>query len=480
MKKTLLLAFSALAVLVSCEKKQVENAPVERGTVFDLSANHPDGAGTKAVKSDWEDGDKVFVVFSGAEAAHYLIMSYSAGVWTNSTMNEDVPEALSLAEGSTGTMTAIFLPFAKDETYLYENTDGSYEFSEVFHTYYLTATLPYTVSGGKVSGSFDMQIPAGYVQFFIDDAAAVDGKAMIWESKLKPCGVSGVGANGITLEFDEMDYGQAVTGFAYNGGYLFSGILAVSAQNNPVPYTFHRYMGTGYAQSATTAAKTMQATGSTGRAANITNLAWADVAAPEAVDLGLSSGTKWANINVGAAGPVDFGAYFAWAETSPKAFPWEDNYIWIGSTGTKVIKYCPTSRTSSWSGAGSPDNILTLEAADDAAKANWGSTWQTPTREQCSELRSECTWTWKTDYLSTGVSGYLIEGNGNSIFLPAAGYKTGAGTIENGSVHGYYWTNAIQSSSPIRACMFDFYSSMAGAANAYMDRFTGLTVRPVK
>ena len=40
--------------------------------------------------------------------------------------------------------------------------------------------------------------------------------------------------------------------------------------------------------------------------------------APEgavAVDLGLPSGTKWANMNVGATKPEEFGLYFAWGET---------------------------------------------------------------------------------------------------------------------------------------------------------------------
>ena len=38
----------------------------------------------------------------------------------------------------------------------------------------------------------------------------------------------------------------------------------------------------------------------------------------EAVDLGLPSGTKWANMNVGAETPEDYGSYFAWGETQPK------------------------------------------------------------------------------------------------------------------------------------------------------------------
>lgn len=35
-----------------------------------------------------------------------------------------------------------------------------------------------------------------------------------------------------------------------------------------------------------------------------------------AVDLGMS--VKWANINVGATKPKEYGDYFAWGETAPK------------------------------------------------------------------------------------------------------------------------------------------------------------------
>ena len=40
-----------------------------------------------------------------------------------------------------------------------------------------------------------------------------------------------------------------------------------------------------------------------------------DFTAPAAVELGLPSGTKWANMNVGAEQPEDYGLYFAWGES---------------------------------------------------------------------------------------------------------------------------------------------------------------------
>ena len=38
----------------------------------------------------------------------------------------------------------------------------------------------------------------------------------------------------------------------------------------------------------------------------------------EAVDLGLSSGLKWATCNIGAQNPEDYGNYYAWGESETK------------------------------------------------------------------------------------------------------------------------------------------------------------------
>ncbi|WP_455162335.1 hypothetical protein [Tannerella forsythia] len=67
------------------------------------------------------------------------------------------------------------------------------------------------------------------------------------------------------------------------------------------------------------------------------------------------------------------------------------------------------------------DNKTTLEAADDAATRKLGSLWRMPTKEEIRELLDHCTWNWTTQ---DGVNGCEVKGpNGNSIFLPAAGYR---------------------------------------------------------
>ena len=58
-----------------------------------------------------------------------------------------------------------------------------------------------------------------------------------------------------------------------------------------------------------------------------------------------------------------------------------------------------------------------------------------PTREQWEELRGLCTWTW------TG-RGYKVTGdNGNSIVLPAAGFRYSDGRVEKVGAYGFFWSS---------------------------------------
>lgn len=155
---------------------------------------------------------------------------------------------------------------------------------------------------------------------------------------------------------------------------------------------------------------------------------------PNAVDLGLPSGTLWADRNVGAYSPEGYGDYFAWGETEPKSdYSWS-TYKWCNGTEYTQTKYCTRSLY------GSVDNKTTLEAADDAATANWGNQWRMPTKDELSELKNECTWRWTTQ---NDVIGYKVTGpNGNHIFLPAAGYRDFLYPNYFGS-QGYYWSSSL-------------------------------------
>lgn len=192
------------------------------------------------------------------------------------------------------------------------------------------------------------------------------------------------------------------------------------------------------------------------------------------VDLGLPSGLKWAICNVGATTPEGYGDYFAWGETEPKSNYGWSTYKYCSSVSDvfydTMTKYCTDGNF------GMIDNKTILEFSDDAARVNWGGEWRMPTNAERQELVINCTWTWTTQ---NGVNGYKVtsEINGNSIFLPAAGYRHGTSVNDVGS-QGSYWLSSLEENSPYSAYYMDFRSDAVGWED-YYTRFHGYTVRAV-
>ena len=114
-----------------------------------------------------------------------------------------------------------------------------------------------------------------------------------------------------------------------------------------------------------------------------------------------------------------------------------------------------------------------LPASADAATVNWGSNWRMPTKAEFEELDSNCTVTWSTQ---NGVNGRLFTSNinGNSIFLPAAGYRYDS-ELHSAGWYGDYWSSSLSSSS--NAWDLDFDSSSCSVDSSY--RYGGRSVRPV-
>ncbi|MBQ6769742.1 MAG: hypothetical protein IJP44_02035 [Bacteroidales bacterium] len=213
-------------------------------------------------------------------------------------------------------------------------------------------------------------------------------------------------------------------------------------------------------------------------------MSWDTVHAPEApqptgdwVDLGLPSGLLWATRNVGASSPSDYGSYFAWGETSPKSmYNWDTyQYYTCGYQGDDYdcgyTKYC---NQSSYGYFGYHDNLTILQPGDDAATANYGG--RMPTKEEWQELYNNCTSTWTT---LNGVNGRCFTGpNGNSLFLPAAGYRWND-EIYNAGCDGRYWSSSLYTSDPYGAWYFDFYSGYY-YMGIYGYRDSGQSVRAVR
>ena len=191
----------------------------------------------------------------------------------------------------------------------------------------------------------------------------------------------------------------------------------------------------------------------------------------EWIDLGLS--VKWATCNVGALSPEGYGSYFAWGETSPKSeYTWANlKYCTEGDEmgNSKFSKYVTDSKY------GPVDNKTHLELSDDAARANWGGSWRMPTNAEFQELINKCTWTWTT---MNGKNGYKVvsKSNGNSIFLPIAGFRY-EWTLYLSRFDGDYWSSSLDESDAnyARSLYFNSDNHHTDSSN----RSCGLSVRPV-
>ena len=187
------------------------------------------------------------------------------------------------------------------------------------------------------------------------------------------------------------------------------------------------------------------------------------------VDLGLSSGTLWAICNVGADTPEGYGDYFAWGETQPKEIYDENTYQYCNFD--KLTKYC---NKPNYGEHGFTDNLTNLLPEDDAATANWGSDWRMPTKEEWLELYNSTTCIWAAQ---NGVNGRLFTAsNGNSLFLPAAGYRY-YGSLRNVGSKGGYWSSSLHTYYPNDA--WNFYFSLDYYSMDRYFRTSGRSVRPV-
>lgn len=198
----------------------------------------------------------------------------------------------------------------------------------------------------------------------------------------------------------------------------------------------------------------------------------------EWVDLGLPSGTLWAAWNVGATKPEEYGLYFAWGETEGysdddinngiKQFSWSD-YKWCNGTGDTLIKYNNSSDD------GIVDNLSLLEPEDDAAYQS-DNTCRIPTKAELEELTANTTSTWET---LNGVNGkrFTSKTNGNSIFVPAAGYCLNGSFAFVGS-DCYFWSSSLSEEYPRNGWhlyLTEYFVDMYDT-----DRCHGIPIRPVK
>ena len=177
------------------------------------------------------------------------------------------------------------------------------------------------------------------------------------------------------------------------------------------------------------------------------------ISTEQKVDLGLS--VCWAGWNVGASSPEGYGNYYAWGETTTKNNYSERSYQYYNGSYRYIGSNISGTRY-------------------DVVREEWGGSWRLPTKAEIQELVDRCSWTWTT---YKGVNGYKVTGpNGNSIFLPAAGYCCGSELSLRGS-YGSYWSGSLNESNQSYAYLLGFDSGDRYFGNFYRD--FGRTVRPV-
>ena len=207
------------------------------------------------------------------------------------------------------------------------------------------------------------------------------------------------------------------------------------------------------------------------------------------VNLGLPSGTLWADHNIGATNPEDYGDYYSWGETATKeTYDWS-TYFDTNDGGQTFGKY------------NNDDGKTELETSDDVASQTWGGKWQMPTRAMIEELKSQCYWVWTTTYNGKSVNGYIVykaksdtdkgvkvysDGTPSSdygvasdphLFLPAAGYRQGS-ELNNAGLNGYYWSRSLDLKASVNAYNLYFRSNLV-LDYCTSSRDCGFAVRPV-
>lgn len=197
---------------------------------------------------------------------------------------------------------------------------------------------------------------------------------------------------------------------------------------------------------------------------------------PEAVDLGLTSGTRWASWNLGASSKSQYGTPFAWGEIMTKSsFSWA-TYKW-GDAANHITKYNLKEGDDGY------DNKSSLDPEDDAATVLLGSGWMIPSKANWDELKSQCDWAEDT---LDGVQGYTVTSrtNGNAIFLPVGGMV--GGNVKRSEEEGWYWISELSGAGPQGYYTYGkaFCVRMIGLSNTHSgygtERINGCVIRPVR
>ncbi len=154
----------------------------------------------------------------------------------------------------------------------------------------------------------------------------------------------------------------------------------------------------------------------------------------KAVDLGLS--VFWASKNVGAKDETDIGDYVGWGDATGKATRQWEKPEWgdyVEETYKGLDPYGGLYR----------DRGI-QKGRYDWASIQWGGEWRMPLKAQWDELINKCSWEWDDER-----NAYKVSGNGNYIWLPAAGWECGKTGFGGVGTELHYWSASLNDKNPL-------------------------------
>lgn len=445
----------AVALMACGEKIYIpkDDPPQKVGApmTFNVTASE-----TNAVKGSWADGDKIFVFFNALETK-YLVLERRGGSWISKSGGGTLMDSDFSGLG-TKKLTAVHFPVSVDVAY----ADGKFSFASggkpVYNYYLFEKDKEYTVSGTTVTATLSMGRPADLAQIRVAD---IQGKVSDYTfgcSKIKPVACASVGTDGVITESVLQD-GARLSGVAGADGGIFAGRLTKPGE--PADYVFtlasdtHIYTLTRSDNTLTAdavlnfPAPTMTG-GANWEVRNASDLY---------VDLGVEVGGKkiyWTKCNLGSNTETGYGDFFSWGELTSdnggKTNFGSGNYLWSGTPSFTIL---------------SPEN--------DAAYAAFGGKFRMPTKAEIDALLA-LTKKWVTNYKGSGANGYEFTGNGNTLFLPAAGYRYNESLLTAGT-YGYYWSSSINTGYESYAWNINLGSGVIKCDDH--SRYLGYSVRPV-
>ncbi|GHT22899.1 hypothetical protein FACS189430_05350 [Bacteroidia bacterium] len=168
----------------------------------------------------------------------------------------------------------------------------------------------------------------------------------------------------------------------------------------------------------------------------------------------LINGVVWAKRNVDAVG-----TFAATPEAAGKFYQWNRKKAWDAVTGDVTGWDDTNAEGTSW--------------ATDKDPSPEG--WRVPTQAEVQSLCDAAKVT--NEWVTTPVNGrrFTDKASGNTLFLPAAGYRLGGGTLDYAGALGYYWSSTADGTT--NAYYLLFYSGFADWSNNL--RRYGFSVRSV-